>query len=464
MLKLTFLGATQTVTGSRFLIQYRKKKILIDCGLFQGTKQNRLRNWDPFPISPDSIDSVFLTHAHIDHTGYLPRFCKDGFTGKIYATRATHALCELLLRDSAHLQEEDAAWANKKGFSRHKPALPLYTVQDAENSLDFFHPVNYGDDIFIDSAMRFKYRDAGHILGSTFIDVKVNTPKGYQKIVFSGDLGRPRREVLRDPSQPFNVDYLVLESTYGNRLHEDNHPEEQLAKVINESVERGGVLLIPAFAVGRTQTLLFVIRELEKSGKIPTIPVFVDSPMAIDTTKIFRQHIAEMNISARVLTLQGEKIFQPSKLQFCKTRQESKAINKQHSRAIIISASGMATGGRILHHLKERLPNPANTLLFIGYQAEGTRGRHILEGGTEVKIHGEYVPVKAHVESISGFSGHADYQEILAWLMGFNRPPKKTFLVHGEPEAARALKEKIETRFGWEVVIPQFGETFELDV
>ncbi|RMF61430.1 MAG: MBL fold metallo-hydrolase, partial [Calditrichaeota bacterium] len=308
MLKLTFLGATQTVTGSRFLIQYRKKKILIDCGLFQGTKQNRLRNWDPFPISPDSIDSVFLTHAHIDHTGYLPRFCKDGFTGKIYATRATHALCELLLRDSAHLQEEDAAWANKKGFSRHKPALPLYTVQDAENSLDFFHPVNYGDDIFIDSAMRFKYRDAGHILGSTFIDVKVNTPKGYQKIVFSGDLGRPRREVLRDPSQPFNVDYLVLESTYGNRLHEDNHPEEQLAKVINESVERGGVLLIPAFAVGRTQTLLFVIRELEKSGKIPTIPVFVDSPMAIDTTKIFRQHIAEMNISARVLTLQGEKI------------------------------------------------------------------------------------------------------------------------------------------------------------
>ena len=464
MATLTFLGATGTVTGSRFLLDLNRKKMLIDCGMFQGSKQNRLRNWEPFPVSPGDIDYVFLTHAHIDHTGYLPRFCKDGFAGKVYCTYATYDLCEILLPDSAHLQEEDAAWANKKGFTRHKPALPLYTVEDARQSLTFFSPVHYGDDIFISKNVRIKYRDAGHILGSAYVDVKISHGESASKILFSGDLGRPRRHVLRDPAQPFNVDYLIMESTYGDRLHEDNSPDEELAQVINESIEQGGVLLIPSFAVGRTQTLLYVIRELENQGKIPSVQVFVDSPMAIDTTEIFRNRIADMNLSTRILTLQGTRIFHPKRLQFCKSRNQSKAINKIKNRAIIISASGMATGGRILHHLKERLPDKRNTILFIGYQAEGTRGRTILEGNSEVKIHGEYIPVNAQVRSISGYSGHADYEEILAWLMGFNSPPKKTFLVHGEPGASEALKEKIQHHFGWDVVIPKFGESFELEV
>ncbi len=464
MTSLTFFGATGTVTGSRFMLEINRKKLLIGCGLFQGAKKNRLRNWEPFPVPPAEIDAVFLTHAHIDHTGYLPRFCKDGFAGKVYCTYPTYDLCEILLPDSAHLQEEDAEWANRKGFSRHKPALPLYTVDDARNALTFFSPVHYGDNIHLDENLRVKYRDAGHILGSGYVDIKNNSKSGRRKILFSGDLGRPRRHVLRDPSQPFNIDYLVLESTYGNRLHEDNSPDEQLASIINESIDRGGVLLIPSFAVGRTQTLLYVIRDLEEQKKIPSIPVFIDSPMAIDATGIFRNRIADMNLIIRMLTLEGKKVFHPKRLQICKTRSQSKSINKFQNRAIIISASGMATGGRILHHLKERLPNERNTLLFIGYQAEGTRGRSILEGQTEVKIHGEYVPVKAHVENISGYSGHADYQEILAWLMGFNAPPKKTFLVHGEPDAAQSLKEKIEKHFGWDVIIPKLGDRFELEV
>jgi len=461
--RLTFLGATGTVTGSRFLLEVRDKKLLVDCGLFQGLKENRLKNWDPFPVAPATIDRVLLTHAHIDHSGYLPRFCRESFTGKIHCTHATHALCEIMLRDSAHLQEEDAYWANKKGFSKHRPALPLYTSEDAENALAHFDPLHYGQDLLLTGELRVKFKDAGHILGSSFVDVKTTVDNQVKRIVFSGDLGRPGRAILRDPVQVYEVDYLIVESTYGNRLHDHTSPKEELAKVINESIQRGGVLVIPSFAVGRTQELLFSIRELEEQSEIPSLPVYVDSPMAISVTQVFAERTRDYNLKARILELNGKAVLQPKHIHFCKDREQSKAINKEKSRAIIVSASGMAVGGRILHHLEHRLPHPQNTVLFIGYQGEGTRGRTMLEGKPTVKIHGQEIPIRAHIAEISGFSAHADYSETLAWLMGFNRPPAKTFIVHGEPDASASLARKIRDTFGWEVTIPHYGESFALD-
>ena len=463
MAQLTFLGANGTVTGSRFLLDAEKIKLLIDCGLFQGLKQDRLKNWEPFPIPPAEIDRVLLTHAHLDHSGYLPRFTKQGFTGKVHCTWSTFDLCKIMLRDSGHLQEEDAYWANKNKFSKHDPALPLYTVEDAENSLKYFDPVFYGQDLFITDSLRVEFRDAGHILGSSFVDIKNTSNKRIRKILFSGDLGRPSRPILRDPVQIFEVDYLVLESTYGDRLHDPKPPEEELARVINESVKRGGSLVIPSFAVGRTQELIFCIRELEEQGKIPSLPVFVDSPMAIDTTMIFEKRKGDYNLEAKILELEGKNILKTRQIKFCRSTEESKQLDEQKIPGIIISASGMVEGGRILHHLAHRLPHPQNTVLFIGFQAAGTRGRTILEGKPTVKIHGQQIPIRAKIENISGFSAHADYNETLAWLMGFNRPPLKTFIVHGEPEAAQSLAEKITTMFGWEVIIPKFKESFEID-
>jgi metallo-beta-lactamase family protein len=471
MSKITFYGATGTVTGSRFLLDVLGENILIDCGLFQGLKENRQRNWEPFPFPPGKISRLFLTHAHIDHTGYLPRFASEGFTGSVHSTYATRDLCEILLRDSAHLQEEDARWANKKGFSRHEPALPLYTLADAEKALGLFSPLYYGEHYNIpvpDGNIRIKLKDAGHILGSSFIDIKTTRGTGnsheHRKIFFCGDFGRPEQPVLRDPSQAYNVDYLVLESTYGNRLHENVSTAGELAKVVKESVRRGGVLVIPSFAVGRTQTLLYMLRELEEGGEIPVLPIFLDSPMSIETTGVFEKYLSEMDLTSRVLTLEGKRIFHPKRLEYCRTTNESKALNEIKSKAIIISANGMVTGGRILHHMLHRLPGPENTILFIGYQAEGTRGRTILEGEKSVKIHGQEVPVKARIENISGFSGHPDSNEILAWLMGFNRQPEKTFIVHGEPDASLALAERIRQKFNWDVAVPQYGQSFELDL
>ncbi|MCF7805883.1 MAG: MBL fold metallo-hydrolase [Candidatus Marinimicrobia bacterium] len=464
MAKITFYGATGTVTGSRTLLDLDSQRFLIDCGMFQGKKENRLKNWDPFPVPPESVDAVLLTHAHIDHSGYLPRFCRYDFAGRIHATHATSDLCEILLKDSAHLQEEDAKWANKKGFSQHKPALPLYTTKDAENALTHFSPVHYGEDLFPADDIRVKFKDAGHILGSSLVDIKVGRNNNTSKVLFTGDLGRPRRPVLKDPVQVYNVDYLVIESTYGNRLHSDASPYEELVRVINESADRGGVLVIPSFAVGRTQTLLYVIRELEAQGKIPVMPIYIDSPMAIDATSIFTSHLDVLNLHAREQTLQGSSIFQPTQLKVCRSREESMAINRIKEKAIIISASGMITGGRILHHMRERLGDPKNSILFIGYQAMGTRGRTILEGAETVKIHGKKIPVKAQIKNIFGFSGHADYEEILAWLMGFNRPPKMTFINHGEADASEALAEKIRSHFGWEVTVPEFGENYSIDM
>jgi metallo-beta-lactamase family protein len=464
MSKISFWGGTGTVTGSRYVLDIQNERFLIDCGMFQGSKENRLKNWEPFPVPPESINRVLLTHAHIDHIGYLPRFCNDGFTGHVHCTHATRDLCEILLKDSAHLQEEDARWANKKGYSKHDPARPLYTVEDAENTLSLFRPVYFGEDFFINDHLRIKFKHSGHILGSSLIDIKLLNNGASSKVLFSGDLGQSSRPILRDPVQVYNIDYLILESTYGSRLHEETSPREDLARVINESVERGGVLVIPAFSIGRTQTLLYVLRQLEEAEEIPALPVYVDSPMAIDATKVFEKRISELDIESRILTLQGKQIFRPKNMRTCKTRTQSKEINEVTGPAIIISASGMAVGGRILHHLHQRLPEPENTILLIGYQAVGTRGRTIMDGKPEVKIHGKLVPVKAKVETILGFSGHADYNEILAWLMGFNRPPQKTFIVHGEPESSLALAEKINSQFGWDTVVPEFGDNFNLEL
>jgi metallo-beta-lactamase family protein len=463
MTTLSFLGAAGNVTGSRFLLETQGKKLLVDCGLFQGLKQNRLRNWEPFPVPPADIEAVLLTHAHIDHSGYLPRLCKQGFSGRIHSTYATQELCEIMLRDSAHLQQEDALWANKKGFSKHTPALPLYTIEDAEKALAQFSPHYYGQDLFLTDTLRIKFKDAGHILGSSIIDVKTRGAQGTRRFIFSGDLGRPGRPILWDPVQVYEVDYLILESTYGNRLHDSKPSEVELARVINQSVQRGGVLVIPSFAVGRTQELLYFIRELEEQGKIPKLPVYVDSPMAVKATEIFKKRVADYDLEARILELNGRHIFQTSKVQFLKDAEQSKKLHDIQQKAIIISASGMVEGGRILHHLEHRLPHQQNTVLFIGYQAEGTRGRAILEGKPFVKIHGMEIPVRATIESISGFSAHADYNETLAWLMGFNRPPLKTFIVHGESEASAALAEKIRAKMGWQVVIPKLNERFNLE-
>ena len=354
-------------------------------------------------MPPTDIEAVLLTHAHIDHSGYIPRLCKQGFSGKIHSTYATQELCEIMLRDSAHLQEEDARWANKKGFSKHSPALPLYTVEDAEKALAQFSPHYYGQDLFLTDALRIKFKDAGHILGSSLIDVKTTSAAETRRFVFSGDLGRPGRPILWDPVQVYEVDYLILESTYGNRLHDSKPSELELARVINESVQRGGVLVIPSFAVGRTQELLFFIRELEEQGKIPSIPVYVDSPMAVNATEIFKKRVADYDLEARIKELNGKHIFQTSKVQFLKDAEQSKMLHDIQHKAIIISASGMVEGGRILHHLEHRLPHQQNTVLFIGYQAEGTRGRAIFEGKPFVKIHGMEIPVRAKIESISGF-------------------------------------------------------------
>jgi metallo-beta-lactamase family protein len=463
MVRISFLGATGTVTGSKFLLEADDKRFLIDCGLFQGLKELRLRNWEDFPVDPTSIDAEILTHAHIDHTGYLPRLVQLGYHNPVYATITTTDLCSIMLPDSAYLQEEDAKYANKKQFTKHSPALPLYTINDANTALTLFHPIPYGKLIQLSPTVTLTFRDAGHILGSAFVDIRVKTADDERRVLFSGDLGRPGQPILRDPHTVFGTDYLVLESTYGDRLHGQTDKKTDLARVINESVERGGVLIVPSFAVGRTQELLFTIRELETEQRIPQLPIYVDSPMAISATSIFAKNNQDYDLESKVAELSGIDILKTAQLFFTQSADESKSLNGIKSRAIIISASGMVTGGRILHHLFNRLPDPKNTVLFIGYQAQATRGRTILEGAETVKIHGEAVSVRAHIEQISGFSAHADYNEILAWLSNFSESPHQIFIVHGEAQQSQALAERINTTFGWSTEIPQYRQSFTLN-
>jgi metallo-beta-lactamase family protein len=450
-LKLQFLGATGTVTGSKYLIEHNGTRVLIDCGLFQGFKELRERNWEKLPVDASTLKAVILTHAHIDHSGYLPLLIKQGFTGKIYCSQATMDLCAILLPDSGHLHEEDARRANKYGYSQHQPAMPLYTREDAVRAMDYFKPIEFGQPFYLDDELHFTLSRSGHILGSSFISMSDRD----HTIVFSGDLGRMNDPIMQNPAKLQYADYLVLESTYGDRLHDRIDPAEQIGAVIRETAARGGTVVIPAFAVGRAQSVLYYIHQLKQQGKIPDLPVFLDSPMAINATNLMCKFNNEHKLSPDVCRDVCDTA------QYVSTVEESKRIDQLAIPSVIISASGMATGGRVLHHLKYFMTDAKNTILFTGFQASGTRGDAMVRGTMMIHIHGEEFPCRAKVINLSSLSAHSDYEETLSWLKNFQRPPQKVFLTHGEPESAAALKEKIESYFGWNVVIPEYLQTEE---
>jgi metallo-beta-lactamase family protein len=462
MTSLQFLGATHTVTGSKFVVKVDKFQVMIDCGLFQGLKELRLRNWEPLPVAPHSLDAVILTHAHIDHSGYLPRLVKDGFRGAVYASAGTYDLCRILLPDSAELQEEDARHANQKGFSKHKPALPLYTIKDAKESLKLFDRIRYHDVIKPTKHLSFRLSTSGHILGSTFVEMFItDSHKQETKLVFSGDIGRYDRPILNDPAPVPEADYLLVESTYGDRRHDPQDPQEQIAEIVNETIGRGGTIVIPAFAVGRAQELLYHFIQLEDEGRIPQVPVYIDSPMAIEATTQYISHPEDHDREMKE-TMAAKLREAKQRITLVRGQTQSQSLARDHKPCVIISSSGMATGGRVLHHLVTRLPHPQNTILFVGYQAAGTRGRLLADGAQEIKIHGQIIPVRAQVRVIHTLSAHADYGEILHWLEGFQRPPRATYVVHGEPSASEALQRHIQEKFGWHVEIPDYAQTVPL--
>lgn len=446
-MEITFLGATGTVTGSKYLLASGSMQLLVDCGLFQGYKQLRLRNWTVPPVSPAELNAVILTHAHLDHSGYLPLLVKHGFTGKVYCTRGTRDLCGILLPDSGHLQEEDAAHANTHRYSKHAPALPLYTEQDAVRSLRNFFPVELERDIDLGGGLTLRLSPAGHILGSSLVSVT----HGGTSILFSGDLGRPVDLIMKPPATVRRTDYLVVESTYGDRRHDPTNPEAALASVITRTIGRGGMVVIPSFAVGRTQTILYAIHRLKTAGTIPAdLPVFLDSPMAVEATDIYARHAGEHRLNA------ADCRAMCGAARFVTGVEESKRLDGLSEPMVLISASGMATGGRVLHHLKVFAPEPRNTILFVGFQAGGTRGEAMVNGATSVKIHGAYVPVRAEVATLECLSAHADYAEIVDWLKRFEMPPRQTFITHGEPAAADALRHRIEEQLGWRCRVPEY--------
>jgi metallo-beta-lactamase family protein len=463
MTQIKFLGAAGTVSGSKYLIDTGETRFLVDYGMFQGRKELRLLNWQPAAVSPSSVDHVLLTHAHIDHSGMLPVLVRDGFKGEIWSTPVTAELCEISLLDAAHLQEEDARFANKMAFTKHKPALPLFTMEDAERVMPHLRPIDYSKTLDISSDMQVRFLDAGHILGSSIIEVNTKNHGKPVRMVFSGDLGRYDALILQDPTPIPRADYLLIESTYGDRIHPAEEPVEELSSIINETARRGGMLVIPSFAVGRTQTLLYLIRDMKARGVIPDLPIFVDSPMAQHVTDVFCRHIDNFDDEAKAVFKKTGKcpILCPN-LQFVHTREDSQAINNMRYPAIIISASGMASGGRILHHLKYRLPDSRNTILFVGYQSVGTRGQMLKDGARTIKIHGEIVPVRAQIHSLEAFSGHADSTEIMRWLKTFKEPPIMTFVVHGEPESSKALAHEIQRTLGWKTHIPEHLESCDL--
>lgn len=451
-MELSFLGAAGTVTGSKYLVDADGRQILIDCGLFQGFKQLRLRNRETLPFKPSALGAVILTHAHLDHSGYLPLLVKNGFTGPIYCTKATSELCGILLPDSGHLQEEDAAFANRRGFSKHKPALPLYTEEDARRTLPRLKPVDFGRDVELGAGLSFRFQPAGHILGAATVTLRDATTS----ILFSGDLGRANDLLMSPPTAVARADYVVVESTYGNRRHDARDPRAMLADIFNRTFSRGGAVIIPAFAVGRAQTLLYYVHLLKSSKGIPDVPVFLNSPMAVNVTQIFHKYRGEHRLTPE----QCDAMCAVAK--YVNSVEESKALNARTGPMIIISASGMATGGRVLHHLKTFAPDARNTILFAGFQAGGTRGAAMLDGAESIKIHGDYVPVRAEVANVPNLSAHADYVEILDWLGNFESAPRQVFITHGEPAAADALRQHIEKRFSWSVRVPEYLETARL--
>lgn len=451
-MKIQFLGATQTVTGSKYLIQSDESKILVDCGLFQGYKELRLRNWAPLPINPAEIQYILLTHAHLDHSGYIPLIVKNGFRGKILCTKASFDLAKILLPDSGYLQEEEAYYANKKGYSKHHPAMPLYTREDAETALAYFETVNLHEQVKLAKDFYAQFYYAGHILGASLIKLQDKD----SSVLFSGDLGRPNDPIMNPPEPPPEADYVVIESTYGDRLHETTSPEIQLAQTINRTVKRQGIVLIPSFAVGRTQMLLYYVQQLKAKKKIPDIPVFVDSPMATNATEIFSRHAGENRLTPK----QCAAVFNVA--QYVCNVDESIALGRQKGPMIIISASGMATGGRVVHHIRNFAPDSRNTILFTGFQAGGTRGDRMVRGEKEVKMFGQFVPINAEVTQMENLSAHADYAEILEWLSHMKRAPKKVFITHGEKESAQSLQEKIKHKFHWNCISPNYLDEHQL--
>jgi len=462
MAKLTFLGAAGCVTGSKYLVEAARRRLLLDCGLFQGSKQLRLLNWERLPVDPSTIDWVVLTHAHIDHTGYLPRLVRDGFRGPIFATSATRDLCTILLPDSARLQEEDAENAARKGYSKHSPPLPLYTEAEVAPVLARISEFPRGAWQVISPEFSIRAHDAGHILGASSIELKIAENGKSATVLFSGDVGRYDQPILKDPAVPPAADFVLCETTYGDRDHPTGSPHDALAEIIQQVSRRGGAIIIPAFAVGRTQALLYVLRELEDWQRIPSLPVYVDSPMAISATELYQRHHEDHDLDFTRLEPNGNPL-ETRRMHLLRTAEESKSINKVSTPCVIISASGMATGGRVLHHLARRLPDSRNAVVLAGFQAEGTRGRALLEGAKTLHIHGEEVLVKAEVIELNQFSAHADRDELLRWLKAMPAPPRQTFLVHGEPAAREAFRSAVQTQLGWQsVTLPKLGDSIDL--
>jgi metallo-beta-lactamase family protein len=467
MATITFYGGVGTVTGSKYLLESNGRKVLVDCGLFQGLKELREKNWQDPPFDPKDIDAVIITHAHIDHTGFLPRLVKLGYAGKVFTSRATGDLLKILLPDSARLQEEEADYRNRKGLTSHTPALPLYDERDAKATLELLNPVpNDGNAIEICEGFKASFSVAGHIMGASMVLVEMENARANNesvKFLFSGDLGHYDQPIVKDPSIPSDCDYLMCESTYGNRLHGDVSSENGMAEIINEAAERNAPILIPAFAVGRTQEVLYLIRELEESKQIPILPVVVDSPMAAQATQIYNRFNEEHDEEYASILAHKKHPLRTGSMMTTSSRDESIRLNDMKGTRIIISASGMLTGGRVLHHAMRVLPNENATLIFVGYQAAGTVGRRILDGEREVRIMKSWIPVKCHVERVEGFSAHADWKAVLRWLGGLKTTPKMVFTTHGEPEAAEAMAGHIREKFDWNVHVPHYGETVELN-
>ncbi len=462
MPKLTFLGAAGTVTGSKYLVEAEGKRLLVDCGLFQGLKELRLRNWNPLPEKPASFDWCVLTHAHLDHTGYLPRLVRDGYAGPIYADAATIELCNILLTDSAHLQEEDAQNAARGGYSKHAQPLPLYSSEDVAPVLKALREIPRADPFTISPQFTVRPHDAGHILGSSSLELTITENGKKTVVLFSGDIGRYAQPILKDPEPPSHCDVLLCESTYGDRDHPSGAPEDVLADVVNRVVKRGGQIVIPAFAVDRTQTIMYILRKLEDAHRIPSLPVYVDSPMAISVTDLYLRHHEDHGATFTAEEKNGNPL-DAHNVHYMRAVMDSKKINDVRTPAIIISASGMATGGRVLHHIARLAPDARNVILLAGFQAEGTNGRALEEGAKSLRIHGQNVPIAAEVINLRQFSAHAGQSELMRWLSGIPTPPRQTYLTHGEPQAAAALKAKIESDMKWRVAVAQYLQTVDLN-